>query len=446
MLKLCCPVQKYAWGKLGENSLVAILKSSGDSSFQLNSSLPYAELWMGTHTSGPAIIDGTNTYLSNWLSLNSSAVGYIPDGYSSDSLPFLLKVLSVRTALSIQAHPDKTLAKTLHITQPEHYKDSNHKPEMSIALTPFESMCGFRPISEIRNHLTLYPELKSIIGNNVSEQFQTFDLNDSVYAHQQLKSLFTALMEASDDNITENLQLLIHRLKSQEQTKFEEGEETHSNEIIKLNSLMLRLYSDYPNDRGVVCPLILNYLEIKPGQAFFMGPNEPHAYISGDCVECMALSDNTVRAGLTPKHRDVTTLCEMLHYKSDGPPICPIQQLDEYTTLFRPPFDICAEFEVEKIELLSGQLTSFLRVPCASIFILVSGTCNLLVQIDSSSSYIEYPHSIKEDIASTGSIYFLSANQSAIITTDTGVVIYRAHVNLELLENSQIQLNSFEVR
>lgn len=122
-------------------------------------------------------------------------------------------------------------------------------------------------------------------------------------------------MEASDDNITENLQLLIHRLKSQEQTKFEEGEETHSNEIIKLNSLMLRLYSDYPNDRGVVCPLILNYLEIKPGQAFFMGPNEPHAYISGDCVECMALSDNTVRAGLTPKHRDVTTLCEMLHYK-----------------------------------------------------------------------------------------------------------------------------------
>lgn len=126
-------------------------------------------------------------------------------------------------------------------------------------------------------------------------------------------------MEASDDTITENLQLLINRLQSTkddtENNNNNNNNTNNNNEISKLNSLMLRLYSDYPNDRGVICPLILNYLEIKPGQAFFMGPNEPHAYISGDCVECMALSDNTVRAGLTPKHRDVATLCEMLHYR-----------------------------------------------------------------------------------------------------------------------------------
>lgn len=121
---------------------------------------------MGTHSSGPAIIFDSNYHLSDWLQNNITAVGYVPEGYSFDSLPFLLKVLSVRTALSIQAHPDKILAKTLHITQPQHYKDSNHKPEMSIALTPFESMCGFRPISEIRNHLRLYPEVNSILGND----------------------------------------------------------------------------------------------------------------------------------------------------------------------------------------------------------------------------------------------------------------------------------------
>lgn len=33
-----------------------------------------------------------------------------------------------------------------------------------------------------------------------------------------------------------------------------------------------------------------------------------------DCIECMACSDNTVRAGLTPKYIDVNTLCEMLNY------------------------------------------------------------------------------------------------------------------------------------
>lgn len=28
----------------------------------------------------------------------------------------------------------------------------------------------------------------------------------------------------------------------------------------------------------------------------FLGPNLPHAYIAGDCIECMACSDNVVRA------------------------------------------------------------------------------------------------------------------------------------------------------
>ena len=93
---------------------------SGDETFQLEDHLPYAELWyysraltfslfdslflvrMGTHSSGPALIDGTNYHLSDWLQQNPSAVGYVPGGYSSDSLPFLLKILSVGTALSIQ--------------------------------------------------------------------------------------------------------------------------------------------------------------------------------------------------------------------------------------------------------------------------------------------------------------------------------------------------------
>jgi len=52
-------------------------------------------------------------------------------------------VLSVAKALSIQAHPDKQLAQVLHKTQPQNYKDPNHKPEMALALTPFEAFCGF---------------------------------------------------------------------------------------------------------------------------------------------------------------------------------------------------------------------------------------------------------------------------------------------------------------
>ena len=38
-------------------------------------------------------------------------------------------------------------------------------------------------------------------------------------------------------------------------------------------------------------------------QAIYLAANVPHAYISGELVECMATSDNVIRAGLTPKLR-----------------------------------------------------------------------------------------------------------------------------------------------
>ena len=36
-------------------------------------------------------------------------------------------------------------------------------------------------------------------------------------------------------------------------------------------------------------------------------------------MECMACSDNVVRAGLTIKHRDKDTLCQMLTYITKSP-------------------------------------------------------------------------------------------------------------------------------
>ena len=33
----------------------------------------------------------------------------------------------------------------------------------------------------------------------------------------------------------------------------------------------------------------------------YLDADVPHAYLYGECMECMANSDNVVRAGLTPK-------------------------------------------------------------------------------------------------------------------------------------------------
>lgn len=127
---------------------------------------------MGTHSSGPSKIKESNIYLSEWLSDKPSKVGFVPEEYPKNDLPFLFKVLSISTALSIQTHPDKKLATELHEKFPELYKDSNHKPEMVIALShQFECMCGFRSLSDIYQNLLCFPELQAIIDHNNTGNF-----------------------------------------------------------------------------------------------------------------------------------------------------------------------------------------------------------------------------------------------------------------------------------
>lgn len=95
---------------------------------------------------------------------------------------------------------------------------------------------------------------------------------------------------------------------------------------------------------------MLNHCALKPGQALFLEAKDPHAYICGDIIECMAASDNVVRAGFTPKFKDVKNLVEMLTYRYD--PVekqvmaaeqFPRARGDGETIMYNPPI---AEFSV----------------------------------------------------------------------------------------------------
>lgn len=112
-----------------------------------------------------------------------------------------------------------------------------------------------------------------------------------------------------------------------------------------------QLNEHFPNDVGSLCLFFLNVIELEPGQAIFLPAKEPHAYLSGDCIECMACSDNVVRAGLTPKYKDVETLLAMLNYvgSSGTSKIFQPQAVDEHTLLFAPSVD---DFAVAKIQVL----------------------------------------------------------------------------------------------
>lgn len=68
------------------------------------------------------------------------------------------------------------------------------------------------------------------------------------------------------------------------------------------------------DDIGLLFIFFFNILRLKKGEALLSIPDEPHAYLSGELVEIMCNSDNTVRGGLTPKFKDTEILYEMLPY------------------------------------------------------------------------------------------------------------------------------------
>jgi mannose-6-phosphate isomerase len=123
--RLQCKTQSYDWGKLGNVSKVAsYAKASGTS---VDDTVPYAELWMGTHPNAPSIVLENGTTLETLIKENVKlSTKEVYEQYKGD-LPFLFKILSIRKALSIQAHPDKTLGAKLFAEFPENYKDPNHK-------------------------------------------------------------------------------------------------------------------------------------------------------------------------------------------------------------------------------------------------------------------------------------------------------------------------------
>ncbi|KAK7890973.1 hypothetical protein WMY93_022936 [Mugilogobius chulae] len=334
--------QHYSWGKLGLDSEVAQLLLHSATERNIDADTPYAELcWQLAHPKADSRIlsdqvqdqDQVQT-LGSWLQKNPQSLGSKVRQRFNGKLPFLFN-LSVRTALSIQAHPDQELAVKLHAQFPEHYPDENHKPEMAIALTPFTGMCGFRPVTEILDHMSEVPELVSLVGSDSVEDLKS-KISDEEQTKSALKTCFSRMMKSHKDLVKTELHRLVQRASA--------------GQAVPLSSLLLKLHSQFPGDIGCFCIFFLNLIHLQPGDAMFLRANEIHAYVEGDCVEVMACSDNTVRAGLTPKFLDVETLCEMLDYTSSPAESklfpCRRDDQDSHVTLYDPPID---DFSVMRI-------------------------------------------------------------------------------------------------
>ncbi|RKP02112.1 hypothetical protein CXG81DRAFT_7350, partial [Caulochytrium protostelioides] len=305
----------YDWGQLGDHSIVAQY-ARRDRQQAIDSDRPYAEYWMGTHPTAPSHVVSHHADAAAGAPpaaellrsrLTRANLGDAVHAKYAGDLPFLFKVLSIRKALSIQAHPDRALAQKLHRERPDVYKDPNHKPEMAVAVTAFEGFMGFRPVAEIVAFLASHAPFAAVVGVSAAAAFRRAVAEahgDPSQIKSALRALFTALMVAPEDHVRACVRDLSAAAASSSDSSPEAA----------VDALVIRLNSQFPGDVGVFCSFLLNLVRLGPGEAVFLAANEPHAYLSGDIVECMAASDNVVRSGLTPKYKDVDTLTSMLTY------------------------------------------------------------------------------------------------------------------------------------
>ncbi|KAK4216912.1 mannose-6-phosphate isomerase [Rhypophila decipiens] len=321
LIRLQCGVNSYDWGKKGQSSAAAKFAAATPSSdFSIQDDRPYAELWMGTHPSNPSRDLTTSRTLLDLVEDNQALLGASVAARYHKALPFLFKVLSINKALSIQAHPNKKLAEQLHAKDSKNYPDDNHKPEMAIAITPFEGLCGFRPLAEIAHFLDNVPALRQLVGEEKAKEFvetvkstsETETEEEKARNKKVLQKVFGAVMSSSEADMTAATEKLVESAKSSG-AEFAAGGVSATSGAT-LAELVTRLHGQFGPDYGLFVLFFLNFVTLQPGEALFLQADDIHAYVSGDIIECMASSDNVVRAGFTPKFKDVDTLVNMLTY------------------------------------------------------------------------------------------------------------------------------------
>jgi mannose-6-phosphate isomerase len=292
-------IQPYAWG-----SVTAIAELLG---IDNPDGTPQAELWMGAHPAAPSAVtrDGLSTTLDKVIAADPiRLLGAPVASRFGDRLPFLLKILAARKALSIQLHPNRVQAEAGFAAEEARgvplgarervYVDDWPKPEILCALTPFEVLAGLRPPQEAA-------EVLGRLGvGDLDDIVDT--LRDDATAATVSGALARLLSwpEASKQNLAEQV------VAAAADVALQDGPFAAS------YAAVVRVSADHPGDIGLVCSLLMNHTVVEPGDALFMDAGGVHAYISGTGIELMAASDNVIRAGLTPKHIDVPELLRVL--------------------------------------------------------------------------------------------------------------------------------------
>ncbi|TAM89795.1 MAG: mannose-6-phosphate isomerase, class I [Jatrophihabitans sp.] len=283
-------VRDYAWG-----STTAVQRMLG----RPVDGTRIAELWFGAHPDDPSYCPDHGTTLEAMVAADPvGMLGPATVQALGPRLPFLVKILAADAPLSIQVHPTREQAERgwaaedaagIALTAPQrNYRDRNHKPELLVALTEFDALCGFRPVALARQLLAALalPELDGLAG--------------LLEGPAPLRMAFTYLLTAEDPGaVVDAVLAAAPRL---------------GGEWAPAAAAVSHIGAHFPGDVGVVLSLLLNAVRLRPGEAIYLPAGNVHAYLRGTGVEIMANSDNVLRCALTAKHVDVAELLRITDF------------------------------------------------------------------------------------------------------------------------------------
>ncbi|MFI7425534.1 mannose-6-phosphate isomerase, class I [Micromonospora sp. NPDC049836] len=333
-------IRDYAWG-----SRTAIAGLQGR---PVPSAGPEAELWLGAHPGAPATVDRAGRAVSLTDLLVAEPEHWLGErlvGRFGTRLPFLLKLLAADAPLSLQAHPDAEQARAGYAADVDrlNYVDPFHKPELLVALSEFDALCGFRD-----------PEVSAA----AIEAFGVPALAPVVVA-----------LRTGPAGLREAVRLLLSWPESERAGLVAEVLAARAEGPDA--ELARALAADYPADPGVVVALLLHHVRLAPGEAIWMPAGNLHAYLRGTGVEIMAASDNVLRGGLTPKRVDVDELLRVLRFEVLGEPVVRAVPVAPGVVTWPVPVD---DFALHRVALSAGDPEVRLALPGPRVVLCGAGT------------------------------------------------------------------------
>ncbi len=364
---------------------------------------PVAEFWLGAHPLSPS--DLGDTPLDEALADTPALLGEATAAEYGNRLPFLLKVLSARHALSIQAHPDRAQAEEgfaseeaagIPRTAPERtYRDDWPKPEILIALEEFHTLVGFRDphvTAALFRALDAGPDAERLLAPLVARGGQA-----------ALQEVFLDVLALGDDPRRIIDQVLAAAVR-------------HRNAGGTLGVLArtaLQLDDTFPADPGILAALLMNHVVLQPGQALYLPAGRMHAHLRGTGIEVMATSDNVLRGGLTTKHIAVDELVKVVDFSWVEPEILSGTETAPGVWAYPTP---CPEFDVWRLELVPGRTVTLPADTTARIALVTRGD----------AAFVEGDESMP---APQGSALFVAAGRSGVqVTGDAQLFVGAAGV------------------